>query len=97
VRRVALTHHDPAHDDDFVADIEPQGACAGALQGGTDSKSFAHMKAANSSWNRISLEAVCHGEPFPCVRREARFHILVVDDQPDALILIVRALERESS
>ena len=47
----SLTHHDPSHNDHFVADIERK-ARTWPCNAGRDSMSSARMKAANSSWSR---------------------------------------------
>lgn len=93
VRQVALTHHDPGHDDDFVADIE-QKARALAVQIGTGLDVFCAYEGCE-----LVIEAHANAkpfvatDPFPASVAGRKFHILVVDDQPDTLMLIVRALE----
>ena len=63
---------------------------------GRDSMSSARMKAASSSWSRApTLKPFVTAAPFQASVAQRRFHILVVDDQPDMLTLIVRALEDE--
>ena len=95
VRRVALTHHDPAHDDDFVADIEHK-ARALALQGGTGLEVFCAYEGCELVLEpHFPLKPFVTANPFHASVAKLRFHILVVDDQPDALILIARALERD--
>jgi CheY-like chemotaxis protein/phosphoribosyl 1,2-cyclic phosphodiesterase len=95
VRRLALTHHDPGHNDHFVADIERK-ARAMALQCGTGLDVFCAYEGLE-----LVLESCATLQPFvaadpvqaPVARR--RFQILVVDDQPDMLAMTVRALEEE--
>ncbi len=95
VRRVALTHHDPNHDDDLVADIERR-ARALARQCGTGLEVFCAYEGCE-----LDLEPRSAFKPFvPAVHLQAsvaqrRFHILVIDDHPDTLTLIVRALQSE--
>jgi CheY-like chemotaxis protein len=94
VKRVALTHHDPGHDDAFIEDIE-RNARALALQIGTGLDVFCAYEGCE-----IQVEPRSAFEPFVAAAPRAsvaqrRFHILVVDDQPDMLALIVRALEDE--
>jgi CheY-like chemotaxis protein len=92
VRRVALTHHDPGHDDRFVADIERR-ARALALQLGKGLDVFCAYEGCE-----LILEPRPASKPFatatharaPAVQR--RFHILVVDDEPDVLTVVARAL-----
>ena len=93
VRRVALTHHDPAHDDDFVADIERK-ARALALQGGTGPDVFCAYEGCEIFLEpHLPLKSFVTANPFRASVAKLRYHILVVDDQPDTLTLIVRALE----
>ena len=95
VRHVALTHHDPAHDDRAVADIERRARNL-AAQLRTPLDVFCAYEGCE-----IVLTAGQHSKPFvarsdlqPSVSQR-RFRILAVDDQPDMLALIVRALEGE--
>jgi CheY-like chemotaxis protein/phosphoribosyl 1,2-cyclic phosphodiesterase len=95
VRHVALTHHDPAHDDGVVADIERR---ARRLAADLDSRLDVFCAYEGCE---IVLEARRDVKPFvpraplqPSVSQR-RFRILAVDDQPDMLTLIVRALEGE--
>lgn len=98
VRRVALTHHDPDHDDNFVADIERRARTL-ALELGTTLDVFCAYEGCE-----LVLEPHATFKPFvapdPYQASVAqgdpgRFHILVVDDHPDSLTLTVRALEGE--
>jgi len=94
VKRVALTHHDPGHDDAFIEDIE-RSARALALQIGAGLDVFCAYESCE-----IEVEPRSTLKPFVAAVPQAsvaqrRFHILVVDDQPDMLALIVRALEDE--
>lgn len=93
VQRLALTHHDPAHDDEFVADIEKRSRSL-ALQCGTGLEVFCAFEGCE-----IVLEPRPASKPYftdvdsqPSVT-DRRFHILVVDDQPEMLQLIIRALQ----
>jgi CheY-like chemotaxis protein len=95
VRRVALTHHDPSHSDDFVADIERK-ARALALQLGTGLDVFCAYEGCELVLEpRSTLEPFVSAAPFQASVAQRRFHILAVDDQPDTLTMIVRALEQE--
>jgi CheY-like chemotaxis protein/phosphoribosyl 1,2-cyclic phosphodiesterase len=94
VRRVALTHHDPSHDDHFVADIE-RSARTLALQRGMGLDVFCAYEGCE-----LVLGPRSTSNPFvaadPVQASVARrFHILVVDDQPDSLASVVRALEED--
>jgi len=95
VRQLALTHHDPSHDDPFVADIERK-ARALALQCGMGLDVFcAHEGCELTLAPRSTLKPFATAAPFQASVAQRHFHILVVDDQPDALALIGRALEEE--
>ena len=95
VRRLALTHHDPGHDDHFVADIERK-ARALALQCGTGLDVFCAYEGCELVLEpRSALKPFVTAAPFQASVAQRRFHILVVDDQPDTLTMIVRALEAE--
>ncbi len=95
VRRVALTHHDPTHNDHFVADIERR-ARALALQRGTGLDVFCAYEGCE-----LVLEPRAAAKPFVAANpvqasvAQRRFHILVVDDQPDIRALVVRALTED--
>jgi CheY-like chemotaxis protein/phosphoribosyl 1,2-cyclic phosphodiesterase len=95
VRRVALTHHDPDHDDRFVEEIERKARDL-ALQLGTGIDVFCAYEGCE-----LVLESRSPLKPFlaqvafqPSVAQR-QFHILAVDDHPDTLTMIVRALEQE--
>lgn len=95
VRRLALTHHDPSHDDRFVADIEGR-ARALALKLGKELDVFCAYEG-----YEINIEPRAELNPFvtpdalePSVAQRS-FDIIVVDDDPDTLALIVRALETD--
>jgi len=93
VRRVALTHHDPEHDDDFVADIERK-ARALALRLGTGLEVFCAYEGCELAIEpRAALKPFVAAEPSQPSVAQRRFYILAVDDQPDMLEMIVRALQ----
>jgi CheY-like chemotaxis protein/phosphoribosyl 1,2-cyclic phosphodiesterase len=95
VRRLALTHHDPSHDDAFVADIERR-ARALALQLGTELDVFCAYEGCELVLEPGStLKPFVSTAPFQASVAQRRFYILAVDDQPDTLTMIVRALEQE--
>ena len=95
VRRVALTHHDPGHDDRFVADIERR-ARALALQCGTGLDVFCAYEGCELVLeSRSPLKSFVTADPLQASVAQRRFQILVVDDHAASLTLIVRALERE--
>jgi CheY-like chemotaxis protein/phosphoribosyl 1,2-cyclic phosphodiesterase len=95
VRRVALTHHDPGHDDDFVADIERKARTL-ASQCGTGLDVFCAYEGCELVLQpRSPLKPFVAADPFQASVARRRFNILVVDDHPDTLTLIVRALQEE--
>jgi len=98
VRRVALTHHDPGHDDRFVGDIERKARTL-ALQRGTGLDVFCAYEGCEIVLEpRSALKPFVTADLFQAsVARgdPRRFHILVVDDQPEMLTLAVRALEQD--
>ena len=95
VRRVALTHHDPGHDDRVVEEIERK-AKSFARERGSELDVFCAYEGCE-----IVLQPRSTVKPFVAHTTlqasvaQRRFRILAVDDQPDMLILIVRALEAE--
>jgi CheY-like chemotaxis protein/phosphoribosyl 1,2-cyclic phosphodiesterase len=95
VRRVALTHHDPAHDDQAIADIELKARTL-ASQLGRGLDVFCAFEGCE-----LALERRADFRPFvpeehtqPSVSQR-RFHVLVVDDEPQSLEVVVRALQTE--
>ena len=95
VRRVALTHHDPGHDDHFVAEIERKARTL-ALQRGTGLDVFCAYEGCELVLEpRSALKPFVTAAPLQPSVAQRHFHILVVDDQPDTLTLIVRALEED--
>jgi CheY-like chemotaxis protein len=95
VRRVALTHHDPGHDDPFIAEIERK-ARGLALQRGTGLEVFCAFEGCEVVLEpRSTLKPFVAPAPLQPSVAQRRFRILAVDDQPDTLVMIVRALEAE--
>ncbi len=95
VRRVALTHHDPGHDDPFIEEIERR-ARSLALQAGTGLDVFCAFEGCEIVLEpRPTLLPFVGQAPLQASVAQRRFHILAVDDQPDTLMMIVRALESE--
>ena len=93
VRRVALTHHDPSHDDEFVAEVE-RDARTLALQLGTGLDVFCAYEGCEIVLEpRSPLKPFVTAAPFQASVAKRRFHILAVDDDPDTLTMIVRVLE----
>ena len=94
VRRVALTHHDPGHNDHFVADIERKARIL-ALQLGTGLDVFCAYEGCELVLEPRSSSTFFAPDPIQASIAQRRFHILLVDDQPDTLALAVRALEAD--
>jgi len=95
VRQVALTHHDPGHDDHFVADIERKArALALERDGGLD-VFCAHEGCELVLQPRSTLKPFVTAAPFQASVAQRRFRILVVDDQSDMRLLISHALEED--
>lgn len=95
VRRLALTHHDPGHDDAFVADMERH-ARSLALHLKTDlDVSFAYEGCEIELRPRSGSKPFVTADPDQESVAEQRFNILAVDDHADTLTLIVRALQSE--
>jgi CheY-like chemotaxis protein/phosphoribosyl 1,2-cyclic phosphodiesterase len=95
VRRLALTHHDPNHDDDFIMDIERKARTL-ALQCGTGLEVFYAREGGEHVLEpRSPLKPFVTATPFQASVAQRQFRILVVDDQPEMRTLIVRALEGE--
>ncbi len=95
VRCLALTHHDPDHNDHFVAEIERKARTL-ATQCGTGLDVFCAYEGCE-----LALEPLTTLTPFvPPTWAHApvshhRFRVLVVDDHPDMLALIAGALQDE--
>ena len=95
VRRVALTHHDPSHDDEFVGDIERK-ARALARDLGTDLEVLCAYEGCELLLEpRSASKPFLSADPVQASVAQRKFDILVVDDHPDTLTLIVRALQEE--
>src|ERR1019366_7950176 len=82
-------------DDHFVADIERKARIL-ALQRGTGLDVFCAYEGCELVLEPGStLKPFVTAHPFQASVAQRRFHILVVDDQPDTLTLSVRALEED--
>lgn len=90
---VALTHHDPSHGDAFVADIERKARDL-ALQLGTGLNVFCAYEGCELVLEtRSTAQPFVAAQPFQPSVEQRRFRVLVVDDEPDMLAIIARALE----
>ena len=95
-RRLALTHHDPTHDDAAVAEIERRArdlvkARGGALDVFCAYEGWDAELAATGAARPLAWEAVS-GAESAAVRS---LRILVVDDDPDLRALVKVALRRD--
>ncbi len=95
VRRLALTHHDPSHNDEFVASMQTNARELARLIG-SDIQVF-------SAFEGCEIKLAPHATARPFVAddptqesvSERNFHVLVVDDDPATLLLVTGALENE--
>jgi phosphoribosyl 1,2-cyclic phosphodiesterase/ActR/RegA family two-component response regulator len=84
VRNLALTHHDPAHDDDFILEIEAR-ARREAEQYSRNLEVFCAREGAE-----LNLGTQTSSQTAPTA--SSLFKILVVDDDPDIIRLAQKAL-----
>jgi CheY-like chemotaxis protein len=96
VRRLALTHHDPAHDDSFIAEVESR-ARAYAKQRGHRLEICCAFEGLDVSVDAHGVEHLAGASPGPQRAREALvdIRILVVDDDPDIRALAKLALSQD--
>ena len=96
VRQLALTHHDPTHDDAFVEAIEKR------ARGYAEHLGYAVQVCC--AYEGLDLAVEPHGirqlastplAPHPSRDALRGRHILVVDDDPDICALVNNALSRE--
>jgi len=93
VGQVALTHHDPSHDDHFVAEIESR-ARALAVELGSKMEVFCAYEGCELALEpRYILRPFMAADPQQAAVGQRRFRVLVVDDDPDAIAVVARALE----
>jgi len=95
VRQLALTHHDPTHDDAFIAELEQR------------ARSLAEQRGANLDILCAYEGCTLHVEPRPSrdrfdptisgsnMVRPPTLRVLVVDDNDDLRMLTKDALQRE--
>ncbi|MBK5257872.1 MAG: response regulator [Vicinamibacteria bacterium] len=92
VRHLVLTHHDPDHDDHFIADIERRARdLARDLGKGLD-VSCAYEGCELVIERRTSVRPFETADPFQASLAQSHLHILVVDDEAEALKAVARAL-----
>jgi phosphoribosyl 1,2-cyclic phosphodiesterase/CheY-like chemotaxis protein len=94
VRRLVLTHHDPTHDDTFVAALEARARAYAKKIGCAVEVRCAH--------EGLDLTVTPHGAPCDTPPAPPASHdilpgrrILVVDDDPDVRELAIRALSQD--
>jgi len=93
-QRVALTHHDPTHDDKFVAEIERK-AQAVAAQRGSPIEVFCAYEGCelHLTPSRV-LQPFTAAEPLSVPVLHRSFRILVVDDDPLVRRLATKILQQ---
>ena len=96
VRRLALTHHDPGHDDDFVAEIERRARAVVERR----RSSMEVFCACEGSLLRVDARgarpaAAPDASPTPAAAAAPAARILVVEDEPYVRFLVVKALEAD--
>ena len=96
VQRLALTHHDPTHDDAFIEVLE-QSARAYAKQIGCTVEVSCAYEGLDLTVEPHGVQYLADTPPAPHVgHRDVRgSRILVVDDDPDILALANRALSQD--
>ncbi len=92
VRRVALTHHDPAHDDDAVAEIERLGRALAASRGGATEVLCAYE---GCEIPLVPSAARAPARVTDATARPGGSRILIVDDDPELRLLARRALDKD--
>jgi len=96
VRQLVLTHHDPAHDDHFIEDVEKR-ARRYATQRGHDVEICFAFEGLEVTVAAHAVEHLADAPPAAQADRQALvgIRILVVDDDPDIRALARRALTQD--
>ncbi|HEV8243993.1 MAG TPA: response regulator [Nitrospirales bacterium] len=94
-QRVALTHHDPDHDDHFVAEIERKARAVAERCGSTIEVFCAYEGCVVDLAPRCVLEPVSSATPLSTPVAQRSFRILVVDDDPGIRLMAVLALKQD--
>jgi len=96
VRQLVLTHHDPAHDDHFIEDVEKR-ARRYATQRGHDVEICFAFEGLEMTVAAHAVEHLADAPPAAQADRQALvgIRILVVDDDPDIRTLAKRALSQD--
>jgi len=95
VRRVALTHHDPDHDDKFVTEIERRARALASQRGAALDVFCAYEGCELVLEPRPALKPFVTPDPFQTSVAQRSFRILVVDDEPDIRTMAVLALKQD--
>ena len=94
VKRLALTHHDPSHDDDFVAEIERRARAVGERR----RSPMEVFCAREGPLLRVDARGARPAAAPDAARPPTAAHparILVVDDETNLRLLVVKALESD--
>ena len=94
-RRVALTHHDPDHDDKFIAEIERKAREVAARNGSPIEVFCAYEGCELNLAPRRVLQPATAAAPLSAPVSQRSFRILVVDDEPDIRVMAVLALKQD--
>jgi CheY-like chemotaxis protein len=94
VRRLALTHHDPTHDDEMVAEIEAR-AREVARRRGSSLEVFCAYEGCDVTVQPSHDTAEMAAPPVAPAAIVTTARILVTDDDQDMRALTKRALERD--
>jgi CheY-like chemotaxis protein/phosphoribosyl 1,2-cyclic phosphodiesterase len=94
-RRVALTHHDPDHNDTFVAEIERRARALVSQRGIMLDVFCAYEGCELALEPRPTLKPFVTPDPFQLSVARRSFRILVVDDEPDIRTMAALALKQD--
>ncbi len=94
VKRLALTHHDPSHDDDFIAEIERR-ARALVEQRRSPMEVFCAREGPVLGVDARGARPAAAPDAAPSQAAAHPARILVVDDELNLRLLVVRALEAD--
>lgn len=94
VQRLALTHHDPTHDDRFVADIERRARDLAARRS-PEMEVFCAYEGCEVDVSAVTEPSTHLVLPTAAATAAATARILITDDDQDMRALARRALERD--
>ena len=100
VRKLVLTHHDPAHDDHFIRDVEQRARAYAAQRGHDVDVCLAYEGLeVTMAGHAVEHQADAASAPQPDRQPDRQplvgIRILVVDDDPDIRALARRALSQD--